>query len=204
MASSYHGKQNNNYLFIRKVPTKKTSEKLNTSTSQPEKEKSIYSFSKRKSSVNKEKEYISKYQNVNILSDEDYQKLSNEHEKLINQILDEEKAFRNLHKEHIDDMANLIKEEISGEREVDNPQSDLEAYVDSLSDVFKKEIEKITLLYNRLGKFKNMLKDQEVLAAKFGNQSESRYISNNTQNDNLNKTNVPNGEINLADLDESC
>ena len=106
--------------------------------------------------------------------------------------------------EHIDDMANLIKEEISGEREVDNPQSDLEAYVDSLSDVFKKEIEKITLLYNRLGKFKNMLKDQEVLAAKFGNQSESRYISNNTQNDNLNKTNVPNGEINLADLDESC
>ena len=101
-------------------------------------------------------------------------------------------------------MANLIKEEISGEREVDNPQSDLEAYVDSLSDVFKKEIEKITLLYNRLGKFKNMLKDQEVLAAKFGNQSESRYISNNTQNDNLNKTNVPNGEINLADLDESC
>ena len=204
MASSYHGKQNNNYLFIRKVPTKKTSEKLNTSTSQPEKEKSIYSFSKRKSSVNKEKEYISKYQNVNILSDEDYQKLSNEHEKLINQILDEEKAFRNLHKEHIDDMANLIKEEISGEREVDNPQSDLEAYVDSLSDVFKKEKEKITLLYNRLGKFKNMLKDQEVLAAKFGNQSESRYISNNTQNDNLNKTNVPNGEINLADLDESC
>ena len=92
-------------------------------------------------------------------------------------------------------MANLIKEEISNEREIDKPQRDLESYINVLSRIFKKEICKITKLNNRLGSFKNMLKDQEILASKFGEQSEmvSRYISNNTQ--------IVNTE--LEDLDES-
>ena len=142
---------------------------------------------------------------MNILSDEDYQKLSHEHEQLINMILEEEKEFRVIHKNHIDEMATLIKEEISGERELDNPQSDLEQYVDSLSSIFKKQMEKINILHKRLGDFKNMLRDQETLASKFGNQNEmmSRYMSNNTQNDILNKTNIPNEVVNLEDIDNS-
>lgn len=158
-------------------------------------EKSPISIIKRAKSGIKEKEFVPKYKNINIISDEDYQKISNEHEKLINMILEEEKDFRNEHKEHIDEMANLIKEEISNEREIDKPQSDLESYINVLSTIFKKEICKITKLNKRLGIFKNMLKDQEILASKFGEQSEmvSRYISNNTQ--------IVNTE--LEDLDES-
>ena len=63
---------------------------------------------------------MSKYKNINIISDEDYQKLSNEHEQLINMILEEEKDFRTIHKDHIDEMANLIKEEISNEGKLIN------------------------------------------------------------------------------------
>lgn len=55
--------------------------------------------------------YISKYNNnIDIRSDEDFQKLSNEHEKLINNILQEEEEFIGLHKGHIDDMVDLVKQ----------------------------------------------------------------------------------------------
>jgi kinesin family protein 2/24 len=57
-------------------------------------------------------EYQSKYLNYQIRSDEDFQKLSNEHEKLINQILQEEEEFIGHHKSHIDDMVDLVKQVI--------------------------------------------------------------------------------------------
>lgn len=56
-----------------------------------------------------DKLYISKYNEVEITSDEDYQKLNNEHEKLINDILQEEEEFICLHKEHIDDTVDIVK-----------------------------------------------------------------------------------------------
>ena len=54
--------------------------------------------------------YISKYKNYEIKSDEDFQKLSNEHERLINEILQEEEEFIGQHKGHIDDMVELVKQ----------------------------------------------------------------------------------------------
>ena len=199
-SSSYHSSKNNNVsLFMQKSPSLKMQhDKIgsnHTNTSNTPIEKSPISIIKRAKSGIKEKEYVSKYKNINIISDEDYQKLSNEHEQLIHMILEEEKDFRTIHKDHIDEMANLIKEEISNEREIDKPQRDLESYINVLSRIFKKEICKITKLNKRLGSFKNMLKDQEILASKFGEQSEmvSRYISNNTQ--------IVNTE--LEDLDKS-
>jgi kinesin family protein 2/24 len=54
--------------------------------------------------------YVSKYHNYEIRSDEDFQKLSNDHEKLINLILQEEEEFIGHHKGHIDDMVELVKQ----------------------------------------------------------------------------------------------
>jgi kinesin family protein 2/24 len=54
--------------------------------------------------------YVSKYTNYEIKSDEDFQKLSNEHEKLINVILQEEEEFIGQHKGHIDEMVETIKQ----------------------------------------------------------------------------------------------
>lgn len=56
------------------------------------------------------KDYVSKYKNMQIKSDEDFQKLSNEHENLINNILCEEEAFIASHKSHIDEMVDVIKQ----------------------------------------------------------------------------------------------
>jgi kinesin family protein 2/24 len=54
--------------------------------------------------------YISKYKHIDIRSDEDFQKLSNEHEKIINNILVEEEEFIGQHKGHIDEMVDMIKQ----------------------------------------------------------------------------------------------
>jgi kinesin family protein 2/24 len=54
--------------------------------------------------------YVSKYTHYAIKSDEDYQKLSNVHETLINQILKEEEEFIGKHKSHIDDVVDVIKQ----------------------------------------------------------------------------------------------
>ncbi len=54
--------------------------------------------------------HTSKYKNCVIKSDEDFQQLSNEHEKLINNILQEEEDFIGVHKGHIDEMVDLIKQ----------------------------------------------------------------------------------------------
>jgi kinesin family protein 2/24 len=54
--------------------------------------------------------YISKYKHVDIKSDEDFQKLSNDHEKIINNILSEEEEFIGQHKGHIDEMVDMIKQ----------------------------------------------------------------------------------------------
>jgi len=56
--------------------------------------------------------YVSKYSYSAIRSEDDFQKLSNDHEKLINNILQEEEEFIQLHKNHIDDVVDLVKQVI--------------------------------------------------------------------------------------------
>ncbi len=57
-------------------------------------------------------EYYSKYYNYQVKSDEDFQKLSNKHENLINEILQEEEDFIGQHKGHIDEMVDMVKQVI--------------------------------------------------------------------------------------------
>lgn len=56
-----------------------------------------------------DKKMNSKYEKLQITSDVEYQKLNNEHETLINDILQEEEEFILLHKEHIDDTVDIVK-----------------------------------------------------------------------------------------------
>jgi kinesin family protein 2/24 len=55
-------------------------------------------------------EYKSKFMTVDIKTDEDYQKLTHEHENLINEILQHEEDFIVLHKEHIDETVDIVKQ----------------------------------------------------------------------------------------------
>lgn len=111
--------------------------------------------------------YVSKYTKMEIRSDEDYQKLSNTHEQLINDILKEEDDFINLHKGHVDEMVESIKKQMNYINEVDKPGSDIMEYTSGVDKLLVEEIRKIEELRGRLGKFRIMLKDEEALSKKF-------------------------------------
>ena len=54
--------------------------------------------------------------------------------------------------------------------DVDKPASDIDEYVDSLDSIFAHKIELITVLRSRLIKFKEHLREEEMLSKKFYEQ----------------------------------
>ena len=55
---------------------------------------------------------------------------------------------------------------------VDKPGSDIENYVVTLDKLLADKVDKINSLRNRLQKFNVMLKDEEALSTKFGNNND--------------------------------
>ena len=115
-------------------------------------------------------DYISKYSNYEIKNDEEYQQISMVHEELINNILKEEDDFISVHKKHIDEMVESIKDEMNYIHEVDKPGSDIEEYTNNLDKLLLKEIQTISQLRTRLNKFRIMLKDENALANLFDDE----------------------------------
>ena len=129
--------------------------------------------------------YISKYEDIQILSEEDLQKYTNEHEKLINNILNEEDNLKKEHKEHIDEMVETIKEEVNGLNNVDKLGSDIKVYAETLNSILINQMYKIQKLQKKLFNFQNMLKDEEVLFSKFNN--DENINNNNKSNEEENE-----------------
>ena len=115
-------------------------------------------------------EYKSKYKGMEIKSDEDYNKLSQIHEELIDEILKGEDEFIDAHKSHIDNMVEYIKKEMKFIHEVDKPGSDIEEYTNNLDKLLAQEIQTITNLRKKLVKFHIMIKDENALANLFGEE----------------------------------
>ena len=131
-------------------------------------------------------QYISKYEDIQILSEEDLQKYTTEHEKLINNILNEEDNLKKEHKEHIDEMVETIKEEVNGLNNVDKLGSDIKVYAETLNSILINQMYKIQKLQKKLFNFQNMLKDEEVLFSKCNNEDNinNNNKSNDEENDN--------------------
>jgi len=121
-------------------------------------------------------EYKSKYKGMEIKSDEDYNKLSQIHEELIDEILKGEDEFIDAHKSHIDNMVEYIKKEMKFIHEVDKPGSDIEEYTNNLDKLLVQEIKTITNLRKKLIKFHIMIKDENALANLFG--EDEKYSEN--------------------------
>lgn len=62
----------------------------------------------------------------------DVERVCADHEKLVEMILEEEEELINGHRQHIDDVVDLVKQEMMLLHEVDKPGSDIEEYVTSL------------------------------------------------------------------------
>ena len=93
--------------------------------------------------------------------------ISNEHQKLVEQILEEEENLIGAHKKHIDDLMELAKQEMAYLQEVSRQGADIESYVNCLEELMKKKMESIRSLKDKLRAFKSHLKQEQDLSKKF-------------------------------------
>jgi len=127
-------------------------------------------------------------QNWKVQSEEDLHIMSQKHEQLIGVILAEEEDVISLHRQHIDDTVELIKQEMMLLHEVDKPGSDVDEYVESLDAILAHKMELIAGLRGRLFSFREHLKEEEFLSKKFYEQrAEVLDVFDLNDNDILNK-----------------
>lgn len=72
------------------------------------------------------------------------ERICNDHEKLVEMILEEEEELINGHRQHIDDIVDVVKQEMVLLHEVDKPGSDVEQYVKSLDSILVHKMELIS------------------------------------------------------------
>jgi len=100
----------------------------------------------------------------------DLMMLSQRHQQLINLILSEEEEVITIHRQHIDDMVDCVKQEMGLLSEVEKPASDIDEYVDSLDTILQQKVEMINILRTKLHRFRANLREEEFLSKKFNEQ----------------------------------
>jgi len=93
--------------------------------------------------------------------------LARQHDRLIGTILAEEEELITAHRQHIDMMVELIKEEMVHLNNVDRPGSDVDAYVAGLDRILRLKAQYIGDIRQRVDVFKEHLQQEDTLSRKF-------------------------------------
>jgi len=93
--------------------------------------------------------------------------LARQHDRLIGTILAEEEELITSHRQHIDMMVELIKEEMVHLNNVDRPGSDVDAYVAGLDRILRLKAQYIGDIRSRVDLFKEHLQQEDTLSRKF-------------------------------------
>jgi kinesin family protein 2/24 len=101
------------------------------------------------------------------LDDVDEKELERAHEELINKILEEEEEVIASHRQHIDDVMDLMKQEMRLLNDVEKPNSAIDSYVHELDGILVKKMQAIKLLRDKLASFQQHLREEEILSRSF-------------------------------------
>mmetsp|Transcript_59095 Transcript_59095/g.93582 ORF Transcript_59095/g.93582 Transcript_59095/m.93582 type:complete len:693 (+) Transcript_59095:51-2129(+) len=99
--------------------------------------------------------------------------LARQHDRLIGTILAEEEELISAHRQHIDMMVELIKEEMVHLNNVDRPGSDVDAYVNGLDRILRMKADYIGDIRSRVDLFKDHLAQEDALSRKFSSLASS-------------------------------
>ncbi len=95
------------------------------------------------------------------------EELERAHEELINKILEEEEEVIASHRQHIEEVMLLMKQEMRLLHEVEQPGSAIDAYVTNLDTILVRKIQAISTLRNKLASFQQHLREEEILSRSF-------------------------------------
>ena len=93
------------------------------------------------------------YENIETEYGDDIDRICGDHENLIKVILEEEEGLISQHRQHIDNVVDIIKQDMSILQNVEEPQSDIEEYVDKLDGILMRKMEHILGLRAKLANF---------------------------------------------------
>ena len=128
--------------------------------------------------------------NSNSKKNSELIELKEKYEKIVNDILNEEKNCLESHKSHIDDMVLTMKNEMNLINIVEQ-KSNVDEYVDEILNIFGEQENKINLMKQKLLGFKRLLKEENELSQKISNFTDN---NNSNKNSNTKKENINNNE----------
>jgi kinesin family protein 2/24 len=104
------------------------------------------------------------------------EQLCEEHEKLIDIILNEEEELISCHKGCVDKSVESIKNEMSLIQQVDQPNSDVNEYVDKLGLILSQRADEIAILRGKLRQFADHLQQEKEISSKFEKSNEPEEL----------------------------
>lgn len=104
---------------------------------------------------------------VSRCSQSELDELARQHDQLIGTILAEEEELITAHRQHIDSMVELIKEEMVHLNNVDRPGSDVDAYVAGLDRILRTKSTFIGEIQSRVSLFREHLHQEDSLSRRF-------------------------------------
>lgn len=103
-------------------------------------------------------------------SSQGLEQICQDHETLVNIILQEEEDLLASHRKYIDDVVESVKKQMMILHEVDKPGSNVEEYISSLDSMLLGNMDMIKALRQQLLTFNKHLKEEEQLSKKFYEQ----------------------------------
>jgi hypothetical protein len=113
------------------------------------------------------------------VSEEEFMKLTERRDKLLNKVLVEEESYFQNHRSHFDEMVEIMKEvrfeiiqEMNAINNFSQQGSDIDLYVNTMEKIFSLQLEKVNFMKMRLANFKNLLKEEEDISSKIMKMNE--------------------------------
>lgn len=108
------------------------------------------------------------------------EEICNNHESLVNLILQEEEDLLSSHRKYIDEIVESVKKQMVLLHEVDKPGSNVDEYLSSLDEIMLGNMQMIQGIRKRVKKFERHLREEENLSQRF---YESQRDEDMQQND---------------------
>ena len=103
----------------------------------------------------------------------DFDKLGEDHEKLIEQILEDEEQLIFKHNASCKESVQIVEQEMQLLKEVDKPGSEVEKYVVKLDEILLNKIKKLETLRKDVHEFYKNIKTEEMLNTLFQQHQEA-------------------------------
>ena len=120
--------------------------------------------------------YISKYSNIEINSEIDKEKYSDEYFKLIDLLLENEGKLKEYHETHINEINDSLQKEKTLKEIDDDPSFNIKVYISTMRELLNNEIESIQKMKSKLDNFEKLLKDEEILSKKLNIEEDDNSI----------------------------